>query len=154
MQSKPSGNLKQQLTKAALLVVLAPISLAIFFVASNAVYQIEQTQLVKRNFTKIKIGMSSTEVESLLGWPDVRYCNVRDKFNLLPRSMFLSRLRFNLLYSDEMTDYKGVPINTPGKEVWIYQDIAPSFLGPGSPAIVFDIKTGKVVQLNRVFNQD
>lgn len=152
MQSESEKFLRklvELLKKTILIVILAPIfSAAIFYGINISLERLQNTQLINSNFSKIRIGMTSAQVEFLLGWPDAVYQNAEDKSLSLPRSQLSSWFRVSRHYYGVRTDDKGVPINTQGREVWIYQNSKyPPLYAPG---IIFDVKTGRVIQLTKV----
>lgn len=153
MQSRPPRNFQHKLIRSliacVLILVIAPISLGFIFYVTNLYLEIQQnTQLVDSNFPKIKVGMTSAQVEAMLGWPDAVYNDAENKSNRLPRSQLSSWFRISYLYLDRRTDYQGIPINTKGREVWIYQYA--KYPPLHAPAIVFDIETKKVVEITKV----
>lgn len=135
--------------KAVLIVISVPTSLALVFYITDVYLEILQHELIETNFPKIRIGMTSAQVEAALGWPDAIYLNAEDKSVHLPKSQFSSWFRTYYSYSSKMTDYQNTPINTQDREVWIYQYDESS--PPYEPAIIFDIKTKKVIQLTKVY---
>jgi len=160
--------MKHLLRKIALLIV-AVIVFGIFRVFANFVFQIQQSDLIETNLKKVKVGMSSAEVEALLGWPDERYLNTKDELVRLPITQVLSWLRITSTYSFKKDDCWGKPINTQGREAWLYWDWDSSIRARklranqdpsyretygGYPTIVFDVKTGKVVQLTEAYYED
>jgi len=154
MQSDPSKNsqrgLSNRLAMVISLVILVPIGYFTLKLVSNAYIQGRQAYLVDENFTNVKVGMTSDEVEQMLGWPDAIYLNADDPSIHLPRSL-TSRLRFYYAFTGKQVDIKKAPVNTGGREVWIYEDGYPHVPRPGVPAIIFNVKTGRVTQLTKVY---
>jgi len=150
MQPESFNTTTQELIKLLktlfLMMVVAPISLIFIIIVGRIVavrtHEAFQDALFRANSTKIKVGMTSTEVEAMLLWPDAIGLNKGDYSIRLPQTQFLSQFQVDHYYSPESS----------GEEVWVYNN--PDRGGEHDLKVVFNLKTKKVVQLGETYTED
>jgi hypothetical protein len=114
--------------------VFLPISWGV----SEYTYRVLQEDWLEQNMPKIKPGMTYKDVESLLGPPQVFLFSSSEDINKMPRPN-----NFGFLSREYLRDSK----TKRGEVDWLYfyyRDSNPDF-----PTFSFDVKTGKLIRVNR-----
>ncbi len=121
-------------TKIFWLLFLVTLITIVFIPHRIIIYK--QEKMIKDNIHKIRIGSTTSQVENLLGWPDIVIRNSKD--NEIPKKTMMSKFKIT----------SGSYVATKGQETWLYfwpRDTSTV----DYPFFTFDLKTQRVIKIGK-----